>query len=147
MNTFLRCEGIVNLGRDPEVRYTAGGMAIANISVASSHSYKKNDEWCEETEWTRCVAFGKTAERIGEYLRKGSCVYIEGRLKTNKWEDKEGVTKYATDLVLNKIDFLTGWGKDEGGQANGRTNDSPPSGRKEYKTPVDPSSADDDIPF
>jgi len=95
--TFNKLVGIFRLGKDPEIKYTPAGLAVANFSGASDHSFKKNDEWQKETEWTRMVAFGKTAERIGEQLKKGSLIYVEGRLKTNKWEDKDGNTRYNTD--------------------------------------------------
>jgi len=138
MGTFLEVKGIVNLGRDPEVKYLQTGMAVCNFSGASTRNFKKNDEWEEETEWTNFVAWGKQAERIGEQLRKGSGVYVSGYLKTDKY-DKEGQTHYATKCVVQKIEFLYNYDKPErdGGKsyppATGSTNRKP--------------KTDDDIPF
>lgn len=91
-----------NLGNDPEVKYTASGSAIANLTVATSESWndKATGEKKENTEWHRVVLFGKLAEVAGEYLRKGSQVYIEGQLRTRKWTDNAGVEKYTTEIVV-----------------------------------------------
>jgi single-strand DNA-binding protein len=148
--TFNKLVGIFRLGKDPETRYTSAGLAVTNFSGASDHSFKKNEEWQKETEWTRMVAFGKTAERIGEQLKKGSLVYVEGRLKTNKWEDKEGNTRYNTDVVINSINFLTDYTKKDyqpsdqyqgGGQTQTSRPQAPPAG------PDVGDGSDDDIPF
>ena len=92
-----------NLGQDPEIRYIPGGGAVANISLATSESWrdKKTGENREVTEWHRVVLFGKLAEVAGEYLRKGSQVYIEGQLRTRKWQDQSGQDKYSTEVVVN----------------------------------------------
>jgi len=140
--TFNKLVGIFRLGKDPEIKYTPAGLAVANFSGASDHSFKKNDEWQKETEWTRMVAFGKTAERIGEQLKKGSLIYVEGRLKTNKWEDKDGNTRYNTDVIVNVINFLSDYTKKEyqdGGQSSG-----PPANHSNVQK-LHPD--DDDIPF
>ena len=99
---------IGNLGNDPDIRYSAAGKAVANISLATSETWKDKDtgEQQEKTEWHRCVAFGRTAEIIGEYLKKGSQVYIEGKLQTRKWTDKEGVERYTTEIVINEMQML-----------------------------------------
>lgn len=91
-----------NLGQDPEVKYTANGSAVANITVATSDSWrdKNTGEQREKTEWHRIVLFGKTAEVAGEYLRKGSQVYIEGQLQTRKWQDQSGQDRYTTEVVV-----------------------------------------------
>lgn len=92
-----------NLGQDPEVRYMPNGGAVANITLATSESWrdKQTSEMKEQTEWHRVVLFGKLAEVAGEYLRKGSQVYIEGQLRTRKWTDQAGVEKYTTEVVVN----------------------------------------------
>lgn len=95
------------LGKDPEVRYTSSGDAVASVSIATSSKYKnKNGEMVEETEWHRVTFFGKLAEIVGQYLKKGRSVYIEGRLKTSKYTDKNGVEKYATDIIANEMQML-----------------------------------------
>ena len=98
---------IGNLGRDPETRYMPDGGAITNISVATTDKWKdKAGEMQEKTEWHRVAFFGKLAEIAGEYLKKGSQVYIEGRLQTRKWQDKEGQDKYTTEVVANVMQML-----------------------------------------
>ena len=101
---------IGNLGRDPEVRYTPGGSAVCNISLATTRNWKdKNSgEKMEETEWHRVVFFDRLAEIAGEYLKKGRPVYVEGRLKTRKWTDKDGVEKYTTEVMADKMHLLGG---------------------------------------
>ena len=118
-----------NLGRDPETRYMPDGGAITNISVATTDKWKdKNGEMQEKTEWHRVAFFGKLAEIAGEYLKKGSQVYVEGRLQTRKWQDKDGQDKYTTEIVANQMQMLGsrqgmgGGGRDaahEGGEAAG----------------------------
>ena len=98
---------IGNLGRDPEVRYLPDGAAIANISVATTDVWKdKSGDKQERTEWHRVAFFGRLAEVAGEYLKKGSQVYIEGRLQTRKWQDKEGKERYTTEIVANEMKML-----------------------------------------
>ena len=98
---------IGNLGRDPETRYMPDGGAITNISVATTDVWKdKNGEKQEKTEWHRVAFFGKLAEIAGEYLKKGSQVYVEGRLQTRKWQDKDGQDKYTTEIVANVMQML-----------------------------------------
>ena len=94
-----------NLGRDVEMRYTASGEAVANLAVATSSEWKNRETGDKEqaTEWHRCVAFGKLAELIGQYCHKGSAVYLEGKLRTRKWDDKEGATHYTTEVVLDEF--------------------------------------------
>ena len=100
---------IGNLGKDPEVRYMPSGEAIANISVATTDSWKdKSGEKQEKTEWHRVSFFGKLAEIVGEYLKKGSQVYIEGRLQTRKWVDKENQERYTTEIVADRMQMLGG---------------------------------------
>ncbi|MEO7742911.1 MAG: single-stranded DNA-binding protein [Usitatibacter sp.] len=98
---------IGNLGRDPETRYMPDGGAITNISIATTDTWKdKAGEKQEKTEWHRVAFFGKLAEIAGEYLKKGSQVYVEGRLQTRKWQDKEGVDKYTTEIVADRMQML-----------------------------------------
>jgi single-strand DNA-binding protein len=98
---------IGNLGRDPEVRYMPSGDAVANISIATTETWKdKNGEKQEKTEWHRVAIFGKTAEIAGEYLKKGSQVYIEGRLETRKWTDKEGQERTTTEVRADRMQML-----------------------------------------
>jgi single-strand DNA-binding protein len=146
-----------NLGRDPEMKYTAGGAAIANITVATSESWtdKQSNERVEKTEWHRVVFFGKTAEIAGEYLRKGSQVYIEGKLRTRKWQDQNGQDRYTTEIVVDgfggsTMQMLGGraeaGGRSQGAEAGFRSN--PPA--KQQAAPADSGSGgfdDDDIPF
>lgn len=108
-----------NLGQDPEIRYQPSGGAVANLSIATSESWrdKQTGENKEQTEWHRVVLFGKLAEVAGEYLRKGSQVYIEGKLRTRKWQDQSGQDKYTTEIVVNVggVMQMLG-GKQESGQ-------------------------------
>ncbi|MBP2169337.1 single-strand DNA-binding protein [Erwinia toletana] len=114
-----------NLGQDPEVRYMPNGGAVANITLATSESWrdKATGETKEKTEWHRVVLFGKLAEVAGEYLRKGSQVYIEGALQTRKWTDQAGVEKYTTEVVVNvggTMQMLGGRGQGGGAPAGGQ---------------------------
>ena len=119
-----------HLGGDPESRFTPGGTAVATFSIATNESRKNSDgNWEDHTEWHRCVLFGKQAEFAGEYVKKGQMVYVEGRLQTRSWEDKEGMKRYTTEVVGNAFTML-GRRNAEGG--GGST--SPPSN-------------DDDLPF
>lgn len=117
-----------NLGRDPEIRYTTNGSAVANINLATTRRYKGRDgQQHEETEWHRVVMFSRLAEIAGEYLRKGSQVYIEGRLQTRKWQDQNGQDRYTTEVVANEMQMLGGGGSG-GGQGSGGSGQSAPSG-------------------
>jgi single-strand DNA-binding protein len=141
---------IGNLGRDPELRYTQNGQAVTNFSLATSESWTdKNGERSEKTEWHRIVAWAKTAELCAQYLSKGRTVYIEGRLQTRDWEDKEGVKRQTTEVVANTVQFLggprgEGGGANQGGgsSAGGGLSDGP-SGDNSGGAPP----ADGDIPF
>jgi single-strand DNA-binding protein len=110
-----------NLGKDPEVKYTPNGVPVAKFSIATNESYKdKGGEWQERTEWHNIVAWQRLAEIVGEYLKKGSKVYIEGRLQTSSWEDKQsGEKKYRTEIVAHDLVLLSGRGEadSEGGRA------------------------------
>ena len=149
-----------NLGKDPEVKYTPQGTAVAKFSVATSSSYKdKSGEWQETTEWHNVVAWARTAEVAGEYLKKGSKVYIEGRLKTDSWDDKQsGQKKYMTNVVVEELIMLGGKGEGGGsGSGNGgnpfqkkERNNFDQSGPDYDNTPAGRGGTeitDDDIPF
>lgn len=135
-----------NLGDDPDMRYTAGGAAIANISIATSESWKDKNtgEKVEKTEWHRVVFFGKLAEIVGKYLRKGSQVYVEGRLQTRKWQNKDGKDQYATEIVANEMQMLGRKG-DEHQQGNSSGRSQAPTGSS-TTNPTEDFDADD-IPF
>jgi len=145
---------IGNLGNDPDVRYTASGAAVANISLATAESWrdKESGEQQERTEWHRVVFFGRLAEIVAEYLKKGSQIYVEGRLQTRKWQDKEGKDRYSTEIVANEMQML---GSRGGGSSNQSMDQIPPhdddmsSGDKPQKSKAKPKDDDfdDDIPF
>jgi len=113
---------IGNLGKDPEVRYTASGTAVASFSLATSEKFKNKDgEWEERTEWHNVTLWGRLAEIAGEYLGKGKTVYIEGRLQTRKWQDKDGKDRYTTEIVGEKMQMLSrkdGSNQEEAGQSH-----------------------------
>lgn len=146
---------IGNLGNDPEVRYSQSGAAITNISVATSETWKdkQTGQPQERTEWHRVVFFNRLAEIAGEYLRKGSKVFVEGSLRTRKWQDREGQDRYTTEIVANEMQMLDSRG---GGQGGGQGGDFP---QEEYSRPAPQRGAaaaapagnfediDDDIPF
>jgi single-strand DNA-binding protein len=153
---------IGNLGADPETKALPSGTAVANISVATSESFKdkQSNEWQERTEWHRVALFGRLAEVAGEYLRKGSKVYIEGSIRTRKWQDKEGKDRYSTEIVANEMQMLDrkggeGGGYGGGGGSTGGGGEPRPSRAPspEPESPAAPSGGgtredfDDDIPF
>jgi single-strand DNA-binding protein len=111
---------IGNLGVDPEVRFTPGGQAVANFRIATNESWTdKQGQKQERTEWHRIVVWGKLAELCGEYLKKGRQAYVEGRLQTREWTDKEGKKNYTTEIVANTVQFLGGGGGGRGGGEGG----------------------------
>jgi single-strand DNA-binding protein len=126
---------IGHLGRDPEVRYTPDGAAVANLAVATNETWKdKSGEKQERAEWHRVVLFGKVAEIAAEYLKKGSLVYLQGRLQTRKWQADDGQDRYTTEIVAARMKMLGGKGDRDTRTANGK--------------PVAPEPPfDDDIPF
>lgn len=137
-----------NLGRDPELRYTPSGQAVANFSLATNESYNdKSGERVERTEWHRIVAWGKTAELCSQYLSKGRPVYIEGRLQTREWEDKEGVKRQTTEVVANTVQFLGGRGEGGGGGMAPGGGGSAGGGNHGNDSGGAPPPADGDIPF
>ena len=117
-----------NLGRDPEMRYMPSGDALVSFSVATTDSWKdKNGQKQERTEWHRISMFGKLAEIAGEYLKKGSSVYLEGRLQTRKWQDKDGNERQTTEVVADRMQMLGGRGGAGGGDYDGMNDEAPPS--------------------
>lgn len=137
-----------NLGQDPEVRYLPSSGAVANITLATSESWrdKTTGEQKEQTEWHRVVLFGKLAEVAGEYLRKGSQVYIEGQLRTRKWTDQSGAEKYTTEIVVNVGGVMQMLG---GRQAESTTTGSakPQSRKPQPQSNEPPMNFDDDAPY
>ncbi len=157
---------IGNLGRDPETRYTQGGSAVTNLRVATAESWKdrQTGEQQERTEWHSVVCFARLGEIAGEYLRKGSKVYIEGRLQTRKWQDKDGADRYSTEIVANEMQMLDSRGGGEPGEAppmrqggnaprnqaaRGDKRASEPQGADRYDSSTSDfgDNIDDDIPF
>ena len=140
-----------NLGRDPETRYTTSGEAVTNVSVATTDTWKdKSGEKQERTEWHRVAFFGKLAEIAGEYLKKGSQVYVEGRLQTRKWQDKEGQERYTTEIVADRMQMLgsragAASGQDAAPERERSTSGAKTVGAAPPKKGVD--DLDDDIPF
>jgi single-strand DNA-binding protein len=127
-----------NLGADPEVRFSQGGQAVCNFRMATSESWKDKDgAQKERTEWHRIVVWGKLAELCGEYLKKGRQAYVDGRLQTREWTDKENRKQYTTEVVANSVVFLGGEKGGRGGHEEARSTDPAPPG------PID----DDSIPF
>lgn len=109
-----------NLGADPEVRTTNSGSSVANLRLATTERTKDRDgNWTDQTEWHRVVCFGRTAENVGRFLSKGRQVYVEGRIQTNKWTDKDGQDRYTTEIIANQIRFLQGGNRDGGGGGGG----------------------------
>ena len=108
MGSLNKAQIIGYLGQDPDIRYTPSGAAVANFSVATTSRWKdkQSGEQKENTEWHRCVAFGKQVDPIEKYLKKGSQVYVEGELRTNKYDDKEGITRYSTEIRVLRFSFL-----------------------------------------
>jgi single-strand DNA-binding protein len=148
-----------NLGRDPEVRYSANGAAIANITIATSEQWtdKQSGQKQERTEWHRVVLFNRLGEIAGEYLKKGSQVYIEGKLQTRKWQDQNGQDRYTTEIVANEMQMLGGRGgsadfapSQGGGYGGGQQKSAPQQGGGAAAAPAGGSNFDDfddDIPF
>ena len=147
------------LGQDPEVRYTANGGAVANISVATNESWrdKATGEAQERTEWHRIVMFGKLAEIAQQYLKKGSQAYFEGRIQTRKWQDQSGNDRYSTEIVANEMQMLGGRSgggapMDSSGQSQGQPQGQPQGQAQSQSRPATADTAPmddgfDDIPF
>jgi single-strand DNA-binding protein len=143
---------IGNLGKDPEVRYTTSGQAVASFSIATSEKFKnRNGEMEERTEWHNVVLWGRQAEIAGEYLAKGRTVFIEGRLQTRKWQDKDGRDRYTTEIVGDRMQMLGGKGEGSSGGSGSRQGGGRSAGEGNYNSPAsydEPAfNPDDDIPF
>ena len=156
-----------NLGADPEVRYTGGGTAIASLRIATSENWtdKQSGQKQERTEWHRVKLFGRLAEIAGEYLKKGSQIYVEGSLRTDKYTDKDGIERYSTDIIANDLQMLGGRGGESGGGMGGgggyrerpqggapRQGGGSDYGNAPQRQPAAPMESnsnfdDDDIPF
>ena len=138
---------IGNLGADPEVRYMPSGGAVANVTIATSESWKdkQTGEQQERTEWHRVSFFNRLGEIVGEYCRKGSKVYIEGRLQTRKWQDNNGADRYTTEIIANEMQMLDS----RGGQSMGApvTSQSAPQAHSQEAAPAPSAEFDDEIPF
>lgn len=139
-----------NLGRDPEVRYLEGGTAVANFSLATSEAYKdKQGRRVEHTEWHNIVVWRGLAEVTEKYLKKGMQVYVEGKLRTRSWDDKDGNKKYTTEIVADSMTILTR--KEDSNQSQGGNNsqgNSQQSGQQGYSSPgIVPNNETDDLPF
>ncbi len=145
-----------NVGKDPEIKTTAGGMTIATFAVATSDRSKDKDgNWQERTEWHNLVAFQRTAEIVRDYVKKGSKLYVEGKIQTRSWDDKNsGEKKYRTEIIVNDISLLSGRG-DEGGGGGGSNYARQGTGSYDQRSPAhapaddyaDTGITDDDIPF
>jgi single-strand DNA-binding protein len=143
------------LGRDPEMRYSASGTAIAQFSLATDERVPAGEgNWEDRTEWHRIVAFGKLAERCGNYLNKGRQVFVEGSIRTRQWEDKEGAKRYTTEIVARDLEILSSPGgqgqpqyEGESGYRSGGGETGRPAAQSQELPPSPPGAPDDDIPF
>lgn len=135
-----------NLGQDPEVRYMPNGNAVANVTVATSESWKDKNtgENQERTEWHRVVFFRRLAEIVGEYCKKGSKIYVEGKLQTRKWQDQSGNDRYTTEIVASEMQMLDSRG---GGSASYEPSSAPQSAADTGAPPAPDTGFEDDIPF
>jgi single-strand DNA-binding protein len=133
---------IGNLGKDPEVRYMANGNAVCNVTLATTESWKdkQSGEQKDKTEWHTVVFYRRLAEIAGEYLKKGSQIYVEGRLQTRKWQDKSGNDRYTTEIIANEMQML-------GGRSGGSADFAGSSMAQEAPAPASMDDFDDDIPF
>jgi single-strand DNA-binding protein len=148
---------IGNLGKDPELRYTPSGTAVASFSLATNERYKdKEGNWQDRTEWHKIVAWQRLAEIAGEYLKKGRTCYIEGRLQTRSWDDKEsGQKKYSTEIVASDLVLLGGQGQGQGGGGRDHDEEAAPARSRSASASHAPAHddagsqgiTDDDIPF
>ena len=142
-----------NLGKDPEVKFLPSGQAVANFTIATSDRYKdKAGEWQDRTEWHNVVAYARTAEIVRDYVKKGNKVYVEGRLTTRSWDDKDtGKKVYRTEIVVNDLVLIGGRGDGEGGGSYSGSRQSSSGSQGGYAQPApdygDTGITDDDIPF
>lgn len=148
-NDLNLCQFIGRLGKDPETRYLPNGDATTSFSIAvgSSWTDKQSGDKKETTEWVRCVAWRKLAEIISEYCRKGQQVYVSGQFKTRKWQDKEGVDRYMTEITIDRMQMLGSKGDNNSPQEQAAPAAAPAKKGKGKAAPKQPSLEDDDIPF
>lgn len=158
-----QCNFIGRLGNDPEVRYLPDGKAATTISIGCSEKWKdkQSGEQKERTEWIRCVSFGKLAEIMGEYLRKGSLVYVSGKMQTKKWQDQSGQDRYTTEIVISEMKMLGskpenqgnhqpqqgGWGQPKQPAMQQQHSQQQPQNQSQPQHYESPMDFDDDIPF
>ena len=137
-----------NVGRDPELRYTQSGQPVASFSIATNERFKDKDgNWKDRTEWHRIVAWARLAEICGEYLRKGSQVYVEGRIQTRDWEDKEGNKRQTTEIIALSMQMLGRRGEGGGPSMSDEGNQTRGGGSGGDEMPPSSGGADDEIPF
>lgn len=141
-----------NLGKDPEVRYLQSGNAVCTLRLAVSERRKEGDGWKDHTEWMDVVTFGKTAENAGQYLQKGRQIFVEGRMQTRNYKDKDGNEKWRTEVVANQVVFLGGGGDRAGAPGGGGNNNKRPAGNgapagDDAPPPPESGFIDDDLPF
>jgi single-strand DNA-binding protein len=130
---------IGNLGADPDMRHTQSGASVCELRLATNRTWTdKNNQKQEEVEWHRVVCWAKLAERCAKYLRKGSSIYLEGRLRTRKWETKDGDDRYTTEVIANDVQFLSNWGNDSGVDDRSRT---------KHEEEIARGQSQDDLPF
>ena len=147
MGSVNKCILVGNLGRDAELRYTPGGAAVATLNLATTEVWNdKQGQKQEKTEWHRIVVWGKQAESLQEYLTKGKQIYVEGRLQTRQWDDKDGNKKYTTEIKADRITLLGGGGGGGGGRSMDRGGSQMSGGGGMDEPPMEPIT-DDDIPF
>jgi single-strand DNA-binding protein len=132
-----------NVGKDPEVRYTQTGTAVATFSLATSDRIKRNDQWEDRTEWHNIVAWGRTAETCGQWVKKGTQLFVDGRIQTRKWQDRDGNNRYTTEIVVNQM-LLLGRGQ---GQRPDAGQDSSPAGGARAPADDFPGPEPDDTGF
>ncbi len=142
-----------NLGKDPEMRFTPSGSAVCNFTIATNESWTdKNGQKQDRTEWHRIVVWGKLGELCGEYLKKGRQCFVEGKLQTREWTDKENKKNYTTEIVAQNVQFIGGQGAGAGGGNAPRSDGAPRKGPEEFSTPPQMDDMggpppNDDIPF
>ena len=138
-----------NVGKDPEIRNTAGGMTIASFTLATADRQKDQaGNWTDKTEWHNLVAFSRTAEIVRDYVKKGTQIFVEGKIQTRSWDDKEsGQKRYKTEILVNELSLLGGGAGRQGGEGGGYARSSPPAASSSQPDYADQGITDDDIPF